>query len=131
MTYAPWTIREFLGPQKAADLLKRCAEFANEDQHTKLKTSASLLYTSLEQLANEGYMDPNKFGMDEYRYWDEEDLKETNEKRKDFEKNIMGEPAAMDVLAKRRELELRREKGLAGPTDDTVSGGNGGEAMMG
>ncbi|KAF3910673.1 hypothetical protein ABW21_db0206644 [Orbilia brochopaga] len=82
MRIAPWSLRAHLGPQGVVNLDARIRTLCQEDVGTKLKGNASLLYNRMDELQSQGYTNQmRQFGCDEWKYWDLDEIRETNAKR--------------------------------------------------
>ncbi|KAK6337612.1 hypothetical protein TWF730_003007 [Orbilia blumenaviensis] len=104
MTIAPWTIRSYLGLNPSINLLNEIVKFCNNETNVKLKAIASLLFEQANKLHSEGYT-TNKFGCDEWRYWDTKDVDDTNAKRRLIGEMVSEEQERIDTEVTQRRID--------------------------
>ncbi|KAJ6257410.1 hypothetical protein Dda_8299 [Drechslerella dactyloides] len=105
MKIAPWTLRAHIGYEGVVNLDAKIRAICREDVGTKLKGFATLLYNHMDQLQSEGYTNQaRRFGCDEWRYWDLDELADANTKRASVEQ-IHGEQVEIDAAVTRNRIQ--------------------------
>ncbi|KAF3913278.1 hypothetical protein ABW20_dc0100107 [Dactylellina cionopaga] len=108
MTVAPWELRQHLGYQGILALDQNIRRFCSEDAGGKLKAFAALLLEQMDTLMKDGYTNQMRvYGCDEWKYWDVDEIKDTNQRRASVEP-IHQEQVQVDVNVTNERIRKER-----------------------
>ncbi|KAF3914458.1 hypothetical protein AA313_de0202197 [Arthrobotrys entomopaga] len=109
MTIAPWELRSHVGYPGVLNLEKRISQYCAEESNPKLQAFAALLRGQVDELKGQGYLDQSKaFVCDEYKYWDEEDVRDVFAKRGQGE-GVSPQQMAVDVQVTNARIKKERD----------------------
>ncbi|KAK6530451.1 hypothetical protein TWF694_003803 [Orbilia ellipsospora] len=110
MTIAPWELRSHVGYPGVLTLEKRVSQYCAEETSPSLQAFAALLRGQMDALKGQGYLDQSKaFACDEYKYWDEEDVRDVFSKRGQGE-GVPPQQLAVDVAVTNARIRREREE---------------------